>query len=109
VKPQDFEVGQIEKIAYFPDIGNVVLAEIELLNAMGGTFSFWQLAKYLREDILLTLNEMTYKLGIHYIRERSSKSFPHRFRFLMFWRLSDFVLMNTSSAVSDFPTFFELI
>jgi hypothetical protein len=61
------------------------------------------LEKSLRELMRLTLKEITSRLGILSMICRSSSSLPHRFRFFMLARLSDFVLLNTSYSVSTFP------
>lgn len=61
------------------------------------------LAKSLSELMRFTLSEITSRFGILSMICRSYSSLPHRFRFFMLPRLSDFVLLNTSSSVSTFP------
>lgn len=92
-----------------PDVADAILTEVEFLNGGQGTCSLGQCEKSLRLQMRLTLSDTTSRLGIFWMRLRSSKSLPQRLRFLMLWRLSDFVLVKTKSAVRGFPTFLLLI
>ena len=67
------------------------------------TCNLRHLEKSLKVAILLTLSDITSRLGIRSISCRSYNSFPQRFRFFMLCKLSDFTLLKISSGVSTLP------
>jgi hypothetical protein len=83
VQPKYFEGWQLGKIFDFPEVSDAIFTKIELLNSCSYTCSLLHLPKSRREEILLTLREMTYRLGIFSMSCRSSSSLPQRLRFLM--------------------------
>jgi len=103
MKPQGFKIGEVEEVSDLSQICDTIFSKIEFLGLFKYTCSFEHFAKSLRELILLTLRDITSRLGIFSMSYKSSNSFPHRLRFLILLRLSDLVLLNTSSNVRDFP------
>ena len=109
VEPEYLGVGQLHQIFDLSKIHDVILAQVQFLKQVGFTWSLAHLEKSLRVLILFTLSDTTSRFGIFSINCKSSKSLPHKLRFLILCRLSDLVLVNTSSAVKGLPAFFELI
>ena len=64
MQPEYFQGRQFGEIPYFFEIVYAIFAKVEFLNGEGLTCSLLHLAKSRREEILLTLREMTSKLGI---------------------------------------------
>lgn len=71
MQPKYFKGGELSEISYFSQIGDTILPEIELLNLDFLTCSLLQVEKSLRVEILLTLREITSRLGIFSISCRS--------------------------------------
>lgn len=109
VEPKNLQSRQIDKISDLLDVCDVILPQIQFLHISPITCNFMHVEKSLRLEIRFTLSEMTSRLGILAIRDKSYRSLPHRFKFLMLCRLSDLVFVNTRSAVKGLPKFFVLI
>lgn len=73
------------------------------------TCSLWQCLKSFRLDILLTLKEITSRLGIFSRMDKFSSSFPHKFKFFILYKLFDLVFDTIKSTVSYLPMLLSLI
>lgn len=64
MQPQHLQCGQFGEEADFSEVVDAIFAEVKFLNGGRNTCSLLHLAKSLRLDILLTLSEITSRLGI---------------------------------------------